>query len=65
MFNPLYQAECRISNEEGRIPASGGDRAIRSNLFCRQAAKKDFRFYPLRGGLALKLEIRAIIIQSL
>jgi hypothetical protein len=25
-----------------------GDRAIRSNLFYRDAVKKDFHFYPLR-----------------
>jgi hypothetical protein len=26
-----------------------GDRAFRSNLFCRNAAKKYFRFNPLRS----------------
>jgi hypothetical protein len=47
-------------SEFGRIPAKaasgpGGDRAIRSNFFCRLAAKKDFRFYPLREDPCVKI----------
>jgi hypothetical protein len=38
----------------GAFPAlRAGNRAFRSNLFCRKAAKKDFRFNPLRGAFAV------------
>jgi hypothetical protein len=33
-----------------RLEESAKNRAIRSNLLCRAAAKKYFRFYPSRGN---------------
>jgi hypothetical protein len=43
-----------VNSEFGRIffGFAEKNRAIRCNLFCRRAAKKDFRCYPLRGQRA-------------
>jgi hypothetical protein len=46
----------------GHVLRKWPDRAIRSNLFCRPAAKKDFRFYPLR---TLRVTLRAMASEQI
>jgi hypothetical protein len=55
--NPRYRGF--LSWCFGRISgrSAAGNRAIRSNLLARQAGKKYFRFYPLRGQKSPSLAI--------
>jgi hypothetical protein len=54
--------ECEELKIFGRIFCFAKNRAIRCNLFCGYAAKKDFRYYPLRAqGLCAS---RALISRS-